>query len=114
MTNRAPVRLLLPFDVRQSETRHCLSWHGWTIALPEDWSPVKIEGDWHKGSILIADFHATRIALRWQVAPKRKFDADKWAEGAIASEVGQLMLKESIQARACILPSPCGSAGGEA
>jgi hypothetical protein len=74
-----------------------LSWHGWQIALPEDWSPVKIEGDWSKGSILIADFHATRLALRWQVAPKRNFDANKWAERAIGSEVGQLMLKESIE-----------------
>lgn len=74
-----------------------LSWHGWQLALPEDWSPVKIEGDWNKGSILIADFHATRLALRWQSAPKRKFDAPAWTEQAIRNEVGELMLKESVE-----------------
>lgn len=56
---------------------------------------MKIEGDWTKGSILIADFHATRLAIRWQAAPKRRFDSKKWTQSAIASEVGQLMLKES-------------------
>lgn len=56
---------------------------------------MKIEGNWDKGSIMIADFHSTRMALRWQVPPKRKFDARKWAEAAMSAEVGQLMLKES-------------------
>lgn len=58
---------------------------------------MKIEGDWNKGSILIADFHATRLALRWQAAPKRKFDPDAWTKQAIRHEVGELMLKESVE-----------------
>ncbi len=74
-----------------------LSWHGWQLALPEDWSPVKIEGDWNKGSIVIADFHTTRLLIRWQSAPKRKFDADAWTRSAIAAEVGQLMLEKSVE-----------------
>lgn len=77
--------------------RPLLSWHGWSLQLPDDWSPVKIEGDWSKGSILIADFHASRLAIRWQSAPKRKFDARAWASKAIGAEVGQLMLKESVE-----------------
>ena len=72
-----------------------LSWHGWQFALPQDWNPVKIEGDWHKGSLVIADFHATRLAVRWQAASGRKFDAPRWTQQAIAAEVGQLMLAQS-------------------
>lgn len=87
-------------SIRQSEigNRKCeLAWNGWTFALPDEWSPVKIEGDWNKGSILIADFHSTRLAIRWQAVPRKKFNAQKWAQQAIASEVGQLMLKQSVE-----------------
>lgn len=58
---------------------------------------MKIEGDWNKGSILIADFHATRLAMRWQSMPKRRFDPADWARNALRSEVGQLMLEKSLE-----------------
>lgn len=73
-----------------------LAWHGLALSLPDDWSPVKIDGDALKGSIIIADLHASRLAVRWQTIKRpERFDADAWARSAIAAEVGQLMLEQS-------------------
>lgn len=73
-----------------------LAWHGLALPLPEDWSPVKIDGDGAKGSIVIADLHASRLAIRWQTIKRpARFDAEAWARSAIVAEVGQLMLEKS-------------------
>ena len=73
-----------------------LAWHGLALALPDEWSPVKIDGDAVTGSIVIADLHASRLAVRWQTIKRRaRFDADAWSRAAIATEVGQLMLERS-------------------
>lgn len=83
---------------RKSEIGHrqSLAWHGLSLPLPDDWSPVKIEGDAAKGAMIVADLHASRLAIRWQTVRRPdRFDADQWSRGAIAAEVGQLMLEKS-------------------
>ncbi len=72
------------------------AWQGWTIRLPGEWNPVKLDGDFDGGYVLIADLHGPRLALRW-TTPKRGFDLRL----ALAREVGRL---QSHSARRFDLP----------
>jgi hypothetical protein len=64
------------------------------LELPSRWNPVKMEGDWDAGSVLIADLHRPRLGLRWSKAGK-KADAGAWAKKAMRQEVGQLAAEEA-------------------
>ncbi len=67
-----------------------LCWQGWRFSLPADWGPVKIEGDRRAGSMIIADLHDSRLAVRWSTPRKKYFDAAAWAMQAMTGEVGKL------------------------
>ncbi len=73
-----------------------LSWHGLSLALPDDCGPVKIEGDASKGAVLIADLRSPRIGLRWTTLSKRA-DPEKLVRGAMLAEIGKLATEESVE-----------------
>ncbi len=73
--------------------RQLLAWQGWQLLIPNDWNPVKVEGDFDDGSLLIADMHAARLGLRWRKAAKTA-DPAKWADRAMRAEVGKLAASE--------------------
>jgi hypothetical protein len=72
-----------------------LSWHGLSLALPEDCGPVKLEGDESKGAVLIADLKSPRIGLRWTTISKRA-DPAKLVRAALRNEIGQLASDEAV------------------
>ncbi len=71
-----------------------LCWQGWRLDLPARWNPVKVEGDYDSGSVLIADLHRPRLGLRWHRATK-KLDSSAWVMEALREEVGQLAADEA-------------------
>lgn len=71
-----------------------LAWQGWTLTVPATWNPVKVDGDEHEGSLLLADLHAARLGLRWKTAGRRVDSAD-WADRAMRGEVGKLAAAEA-------------------
>lgn len=73
-----------------------LAWQGWTIELPGRWNPVKLEGDWAEGYVLLADLHRPRLGIRWSMPNPKKFDSVAWAQQAMRDEVGQLAAAEAI------------------
>lgn len=73
---------------QKSKMLQQLAWHGWRIQIPHEWNPVKIEGDYDDGSLLIADMTTARIGLRWKKAPRRT-DPVAWARKTFMGEVGQ-------------------------
>jgi hypothetical protein len=72
-----------------------LAWQGWAIQIPADWNPVRIEGDFDRGSVLLADLASPKLAIRWRRPTTRSFDADRWALQALRDEVGRLAADES-------------------
>jgi hypothetical protein len=78
------------------------AWQGWQIELPDDWSPVRLEGTFESGCALLSDIRRARLGLRW-ATPRHPFDAKKWASDAMVEEVGQLAAQEaeSIGAGRC-------------
>ena len=77
-----------------SPSTQLLAWQGWSIAVPADWNPVKIDGDYDSGSVLLADLHSARLGLRWKKAARRG-DPVAWAERSLRDEVGKLAADEA-------------------
>ena len=71
-----------------------LAWQGWTLTLPPRWNPVKIEGDYEGGGVLLADLLGPRLGVRWQ-KPGRRFEAQAWAMSSMKQEVGALAAQEA-------------------
>jgi hypothetical protein len=73
-----------------------LAWHGWQLTVPNRWNPVKVEGDFEKGYLLLADLHRPRLGIRWNRISRRQ-DADKWAATAMKREVGEKMAAKAVK-----------------
>ncbi|MBC7782481.1 MAG: hypothetical protein H7144_01470 [Burkholderiales bacterium] len=70
-----------------------LAWHGWQLRIPDSWNPVKVDGDWDQGMILLADLQQAKLGIRWRMM--KRGDSAKWAERAMRSEVGALAAAEA-------------------
>ncbi|HEV7300126.1 MAG TPA: hypothetical protein VGN72_12225 [Tepidisphaeraceae bacterium] len=92
-----------------------LAWQGWHVRVPTDWSPIKIEGDFDRGFVAMADLDRERIGIRWQQARKNG-DPHKLVAAAMINEVGVLAAAEATAsnnehwsaARLYIEPDPPG------
>jgi hypothetical protein len=83
--------------IRQSATgnRQSFAWHGWSLAVPREWNPVRIEGGWRSGFALFADLHKPRLGLRWGVVSGKRVDANVWTRSAIRDEIGVIAAREA-------------------
>lgn len=75
--------------------RQSIVWHGFELLVPEDWNPIKVDGDRDRGFLLLADMTEPKIGLRWRNPGRRRFDADQWARRALVEEVGKLAADEA-------------------
>jgi len=55
------------------------AWQGWRLEIPEEWSPVKIDGSFEAGQVLLVDIHRPRLGIRW-ATPGRKLDGKNAGE----------------------------------
>jgi hypothetical protein len=75
--------------------RQSFAWHGWSLSLPAEWNPVRIEGGWRSGFVLFADLHRPRLGLRWGVVGGKRVDANVWTRSAMRDEVGVIAAREA-------------------
>ena len=74
---------------------HTIAWQGWSIAVPIDWNPVKIDGDHAAGTLLLADLHAARLGLRW-TTPQRRVNPAEAVDRGLRDELGRLAAAEAV------------------
>src|SRR5581483_1097358 len=72
-----------------------IAWQGLRLTVPARWSPVKIEGDYAAGYVLLADLHRPRLGLRWGTLRKRKMDVAAVVRKRMLEEVGRLAADEA-------------------
>jgi len=105
-----------PSTLGTRRTASPLVWQGLRLGVPGEWSPVKIEGDFDKGFISLADLDRDRLGVRWQTV-SAKADPVALVSTAMRNEVGQLAFDESIErqpdgdwsvARLYVEPEPPG------
>ena len=60
-----------------------LAWSGWQLRVPDNWRPVKLEGNFTKGAMFIGDEASPYLMLRWWrplLEGQKKFDFEEWLE----------------------------------
>jgi len=55
-----------------------LAWMGWQLRVPHDWRPVRIDGEWRRGRMVVGSADAPVVRLRWWRPGARRFDAERW------------------------------------
>lgn len=65
--------------VKKSKEKQVIAWQGWTIPVREEWQPVRIEGDFYRGRMIVGNGDGPVFQVSWQ-RPKdiRDFDCAKW------------------------------------
>lgn len=71
-----------------------IAWQGLSLRVPATWNPVKIEGDYDRGSLLLADLSSPRLGVRWRRAGRGEPKA--WADRALRDELGAQAAGEAI------------------
>ena len=74
---------------------HVIAWQGWSVAVPADWNPVRIDGDHAGGTLLLADLHGPRLGLHWQT-PGRRTPIGDAVDRRLRDEVGRLAAAEAV------------------
>ena len=80
------------------------AWQAWQLDLPPEWDPVRLEGDFDAGYVLLADLNRPRMGVRWV---KVRGDARDAVNAALRDEVGQLAADEAVA-----IGPPGGGGGG--
>jgi hypothetical protein len=70
------------------ENRQILAWVGWEIRVPEDWRPLRIEGEWSKGSMIVGSAEEAAMQVRWWRPGERGFDPETWLRKRMTSLPG--------------------------
>jgi len=70
-------------------------WQALSIEVSPRWSPIKLEGDFSQGYLLLADLHRPRLGLRWHTPKPKKLDVPAIIDRQMLDEVGQLAANEA-------------------
>jgi len=55
----------------ENSNRHTIiAWQGWQMPMGKDWRPLKIDGDYHDGFMIIGDQGGPVLQIRWE-RPKK-------------------------------------------
>jgi hypothetical protein len=55
-----------------------VAWCGWALPVPEEWRPLKIEGSWAKGSLMLGTEGEPVVLVKWWRPEEKRFDAEQW------------------------------------
>jgi hypothetical protein len=80
------------------------AWQGIGLEMPSSCNPIKLEGDFSNGYVLIADMNRPRLGIRWNTPPTQKFDPAQLLRTAMIQEVGILAAEEAITFDAAEMP----------
>jgi hypothetical protein len=56
-----------------------LAWVGWETMIPDHWRPLRVEGDWDKGNIIVGNGEQAVFQIKWR-RTGRTFRGDRWVE----------------------------------
>ena len=66
-------------NTRPTSKETTIAWCGWSLPVPEDWRPLKIEGGHTKGSMMIGDGRRPILLVRWmRIHNQPRFDMQRW------------------------------------
>lgn len=63
-----------------------IAWAGWSIGSLPEWRPMRITGDWRKGSMMIGTANEALMQISWWRPERDHFDAKAWALARAAKD----------------------------
>ena len=54
-----------------------LAWMGWDMMIPSGWRPLRIEGEWVKGTITVGDSEGPLLQVKWLRPESKRFKPDR-------------------------------------
>src|SRR5205823_1202284 len=70
------------------------AWQGLRLDMPAEWNPVRLEGPFDTGQVLIADMIRPRLGLRWQTVNTKNV-TEQLLRRTIVNEVGAKAAEEA-------------------
>jgi hypothetical protein len=67
-----------------------LGWAGWRLRIPVDWRPLRVEGEWGKGAMIVGTGEEAAMQVKWWRPESRRFDAERWLHKRVASVLGNV------------------------
>ena len=55
-----------------------IAWCGWSLPVPESWQPLKIQGTWDKGQMMIGCGSDPVVLIKWWRPREKTRDAEAW------------------------------------
>jgi hypothetical protein len=62
-----------------------LAWSGWSLKIKEGWKPLKIEGEWKKGRMVIGSSSSVLFQIQWKRIPLGKLVGESWIADRLRS-----------------------------
>lgn len=62
----------------EGSPQQVIAWCGWRMDLPGSWYPLRIQGAFSKGAMMIGDGEKPVLLVQWKRVPSRGFDATHW------------------------------------
>jgi len=75
-----------------------LAWAGWQMRVPKDWRPLRLEGDWTRGSVITGDAEKPIMQVKWWRPKSRRFNASRWMRRRMKSVKGKLAGRSDVPA----------------
>lgn len=70
----------IPHSEHSDVPSSALAWAGWSLPIPEAWQPLKVEGGWQKGSMMIGTEETPVALIKWLRPQEKRFDAERWMQ----------------------------------
>jgi hypothetical protein len=75
----------MPTDVSDKPGTVPLAWVGWELVMPDEWRPLRIEGSWDSGSLVVGGTADPVAQIKWLRPRRRSFDAERWIRRRLRS-----------------------------
>lgn len=57
-----------------------LAWCGWTMPIDSTWRPLRIDGEWSRGEMIVGDAMETLFQVTWRQPDRKRFAPLRWLD----------------------------------
>ncbi len=75
-----------------------LAWCGWGMPIMSAWRPMKVQGEWKRGEIIVGDDAEATFKITWWRPERKSFDGHAWIHNRIR-ELGNVPSEDSAAPR---------------
>jgi hypothetical protein len=66
-------------DAADARARIVFAWMGWRVRMPAAWRPLRIDGGWDRGAVVLGDAERALLQIKWHRLRGRRVDGARWS-----------------------------------